>query len=161
MLYFGRSAAVGGFFSSRFTFERPFFFRFLTWNHGTISNITITDWLEMFLVSNSIIFISKVNHTWSKRSLSTKPVFQKILTKALCQYILDLMSKKKLGTFNELINAYFQSFICLPWYEHFLASIFCKVSLALLSKIRKILERLKENITKTWKPLIIDRSKWC
>ena len=82
-----------------------------------------------------------------------------ILTKVFCQYILNLMSKKKLGSFNDLINAYFQSFICLPRYEHFLASIFCKVSLALLNRIQPILERPKENITKTWKPSIIDRSK--
>ena len=82
-------------------------------------------------------------------------------SKALCQYILNLMSKKKLSSFNDLINAYFQSFICLPWYEHFLASIFCKVSLALLNRIQPILERLKENITKPWKPSVIDRSKWC
>ena len=36
------------------------------------------------------------------------------------------MSKKKLGSFNDLINAYFQSFIfiCLPRYERFLASKF-------------------------------------
>ena len=35
-------------------------------------------------------------------------------SKAFCQYILNLMSKKKLGSFNDWINAYFQSFICLP-----------------------------------------------
>ena len=72
-------------------------------------------------------------------------------SKAFCQYILNLMSKKKLGSFNDLIiNTCFQSFICLPRYryEHFLASIFCKVSLALLNRIQPILERLKENITK-------------
>ena len=43
-----------------------------------------------------------------------KPVFERILTKAFCQYILNLMSEKKLGSFNDWINAYFQSFICLP-----------------------------------------------
>ena len=48
------------------------------------------------------------------RSLPTKPVFKRILTKAFCQYILNLMSKKKLGSFNDWIYAYFQSFICLP-----------------------------------------------
>ena len=103
------------------------------------------------------------------RSLPTKPLFKRILTKAFCQYILNLMSKKKLGSFNDLIiNTYFQSFICLPIYglpryryEHFLASIFCKVSLALLNRIQPILERLNENIMKPWKPSIIDRSKWC
>ena len=51
------------------------------------------------------------------RSLPTKPVFKRILTKAFCQYILNLMSKKKLGSFNDLmINTYSQSFICLPIY---------------------------------------------
>ena len=93
----------------------------------------------------------------------TKPVFKRILTKAFCQYIFNLMSKKKLGIFNDLINAYFKSFICLPRYryEHFLASIFCKVSLALLNEIQPILERLNENITKPGKPSITERSKWC
>ena len=129
------------------------------------SNITISDWFEMFLVSNSITVISKVSHTWiffpwSWRSLPTKLVFERIVTRAFCQYILNPMSKKKLGSFNNLINAYFQSFICLPRYKHFLASVFCKVSLALLNRIPPILEKPKENITKPWKPSIIDRSKW-
>ena len=35
-------------------------------------------------------------------------------SKTFYQYILNLMSKKKLGSFNDWINAYFQSFICLP-----------------------------------------------
>ena len=39
--------------------------------------------------------------------------------------MLNPMSKKKLGRFNDLTNAYYQSFICLPRYEHFLTSIFC------------------------------------
>ena len=147
---------------------------FLGFQHGngssvkaiTISNITISDWFEMFLFSNSIIVIPKVNHTWvifphSKRSLLTKLVFKRILTKAFCQYILNLMSKKKLGSFNDLINAYFQSLICLPRYEHFLASIFCKVFLELFNQIQPILERLKANITKPWKPSVIDRSNLC
>ena len=38
-------------------------------------------------------------------------------SKALCQCVLNLMSKKKLGSFNDWINAYFQSFICLPPYD--------------------------------------------
>ena len=88
-----------------------------------------------------------------------------ILTKAFCQYILNLMSKKKLGSFNDLIiNSYFQFFISLSWYrcEHFLASIFCKVFLALLNRVPPILERLNENIMKPWKPSIIDKcNKWC
>ena len=166
-------ATVDELFYSRFTFKLPFCFMFSTWkwlvsqgNHATISNITISDWFEMFLVSNSITVISKVSHTWiffpwSWRSLPTKLVFERIVTRAFCQYILNPMSKKKLGSFNNLINAYFQSFICLPRYKHFLASVFCKVSLALLNRIPPILEKPKENITKPWKPSIIDRSKWC
>ena len=69
-----------------------------------------------FLVCNSI-FISKVSHTWisflnpKDQSNPTKPVFERILTKALFQYTLNLVSKKKLGSFNYWINAYFQSFI--------------------------------------------------
>ena len=123
----------------------------------------------MFLVSNSIIVIPKVNHTWiifphSLRSLPIKLVFKRILTKAFCQYILNLMSKKELDSFNDLIiNTCFQSFICFPRYryQHFLASIFCKDSLALLNRIHPILERLNENIMKPWKPSIIDRpNKW-
>ena len=105
----------------------------------------------MFLVSNRIIVISKVNYTWiifprSQRSLPTKPVFERILTKAFCQYTLNLSSKKKLGSLNNLINAYFQSFICLPWYGHFLASIFCKVSLALPNRIQPSWEDLRKTL---------------
>ena len=120
-------AAVDGFFYSGFTVKLPFFFRFPTWKWLArqlrqschFSNTTISDWFEMFLISNSIIVISKVKHTWiifprSQRSLPTKPpVFERILTKAFCQYIIHLMSKTKLSSFNHLINAYFQSFICV------------------------------------------------
>ena len=56
--------------------------------------------------------------------MPTKLVFERIFTKAFCQYILNLMPKKKLGRFNVWINTFFQSFICLPWYKHFLVSIF-------------------------------------
>ena len=76
-----------------------------------MSNITISDWL-MFLVSISIIVIPKVNHT-----------------------LLNLISKKKLGSFNDLVNAYFQCLIYFTRYEHFLASIVCKASLELLNRI--------------------------
>ena len=113
----------------------------------------------MLLASNIIIVI--FNNTWiifpqSSKSLPTKSVFERILTKVLCQYILNRMSKKKLGSFNDLIKAFFQSFICLLQYEHFLVRIFCKVSLTLLKRIQPILERLKENITKPWQPSIIE-----
>ena len=90
--------------------------------------------------------------SWQKRSVST--------------YLTSCQRRNwKLGSFNDLIiNTYFQSFICLPryWYEQFPASIFCKVSLALLNRIQPILERLNKSITKQWKPSIIGRSnKWC
>ena len=63
------------------------------------------------------------------RSLPTKPVFKRILAKPFCQYLLNLMSKKKLGSFIDLIiNTYFQSFVYLsiyglpryPWHYCFL-----------------------------------------
>ena len=38
-------------------------------------------------------------------------------SKAFCHYILNLMSKKKLDSFSDWINAYFQSFICLSPYD--------------------------------------------
>ena len=56
--------------------------------------------------------------------MPTKLVLERIFTKAFCQYILNLMPKEKLSGFNDWINTFFQSFICLPWYEHFLVSIF-------------------------------------
>ena len=85
-------------------------------NHATISSITISDWFEFFLVCNSIIAISKVSHAWIGLSfLDPRDIclpYQ--FSKAFCQYILNLMPKKKSGSFNNWINAYFQSFICLP-----------------------------------------------
>ena len=39
-------------------------------------------------------------------------------SKAYCQYILNLMSKKKLGSFNDWIKAYLQSFIRLPLHHN-------------------------------------------
>ena len=109
----------------------------------------------MLLVPNSIIVIPKVNHTsiifpWSLRSLPTEPDFKRVLTKAFCQGILNLMPKKKLCSFNDLINTYFRSIICFPDHEHSPAGIFCKVSLALLNRIQPILERVQEDITKPW-----------
>ena len=75
--------------------------------------------------------------SWQKRSDST--------------YLTWLMPKKKLDSFNDLINTYFQSFICLPQYEHFLASIsafpwHCWTEVSQSSKeLRKIL-RSHENL---------------
>ena len=68
-------------------------------------------------------------------------------SKAFCQYILNLMSKKKLGNFNDLISNFFNpSYVCHDM--NIFWPVFCKVSLALLNRIQPILERLKENITK-------------
>ena len=70
-----------------------------------------------FLVCNSIA-ISKVSHTWifflNAKSNPTKRVFERILKKAFFQYTLNLVSKKKLGSFNDWINVYFQSLKCFP-----------------------------------------------
>ena len=110
------------FFNSRFTFKLSFFFRFSAWkwlvSSGNHATITISDW---FTQSQPYLdYLSSI-----LRSLSIKPVFKRILTKAFCQYILNLVSKKKLGSFNDLIiNGCFQSFTCLSRYRygHFLAS---------------------------------------
>ena len=83
--------------------------------HAAISNITINDWFEIYLISNSI------SHTWiifprSKTSLPTKPVFESILTKALCQYILNLMSKKNPSYVCHDMNIFCPaSFVKFPW----------------------------------------------
>ena len=102
----------------------------------------------MNYLSSILKFLAYQNSFW-----------EEILTKAFCRYILNLKSKKKLGSFNDWNKAYFQSFICLPRYEYFLASSFSAVSSALPKRIQSILERLKENTTKAWKPSIIDESK--
>ena len=114
-------AAVDELFYSRFTFNLSFFFRFSTWkwllslgNHAIISSITICDWVEIFWFvialllyrKSAILGLSFLN----PKNLSLPNQF----SKAICQYILNLMSKKKLGCFNDWINAYFQSFIRLP-----------------------------------------------
>ena len=83
-------------------------------NHGTISSITISDWFEFFW------FVLALLLYWKSAILGLSFLRPKDLclpnqfSKAFCQYILNLMSKKKLGSFNDWINAYFQSFICLP-----------------------------------------------
>ena len=72
----------------------------------------------MFLVSNSIIDIPK-NHTWiifSPKDLCLPNQFSRIEED---KYILNLISWKKLGSFNDLIvDTYFQPFIYLPQYWH-------------------------------------------
>ena len=49
-----------------------------------------------------------------------------LFSKAFCHLILNLMSKKKLGSFNDWINAYFQSFICLLPHDIFLPASLSK-----------------------------------
>ena len=66
LLYFGRSSSWWAFLFKIYI-STSIFFKVLDMemaqgNHATICNITISDWLEMYLVSNSIIVISKVNH---------------------------------------------------------------------------------------------------
>ena len=109
MKLFWEKKQLISFFYSKFTFKLSFFFRFSTWkwlvSSGNHATVTTSDW---FIQSQPV-----------------KPVFKRILTKVFCQYILNLVSKKKLGSFNDLIiNGYFQSFTYLPryWYGHFLAS---------------------------------------
>ena len=102
----------------------------------------------MFLFSNSIIVSQPYLDYLSSilRSLPTKPVFKRILTKAFCQYILNLMSKKKLGSFNDWINAYFQSFICLPPHDMHM-NIFWPASLS------KFLWRFCTEFSQSWNNL--------
>ena len=77
---------------------------------------SISDWIEMFLVSNSIIDIPK-NHTWiifNPKDLCLPNQFSRIEED---KYILNLISWEKLGSFNDLIvDSYFQPFIYLPQY---------------------------------------------
>ena len=66
-----------------------------------------------FLVSNSIIVISK-SAILGLSFLDPKDLcLPNQFSKVFCQYILNLMSKRKLCSFNDWINAYFQSFIYL------------------------------------------------
>ena len=82
-------------------------------NHGTINSITISDWFEFFW------FVPALLLYWKSAILGLSFLRPKDLclpnqfSKVFCQYILNLMSKKKLGSFDDWINAYFQSFICL------------------------------------------------
>ena len=82
-------------------------------NHGTISSITISDSFEFFWFVQALLLY------WKSAILGLSFLRPKDLclpnqfSKAFCQYILNLMSKKKLGSFDDWINAYFQSFICL------------------------------------------------
>ena len=70
----------------------------------------------------------------------------KQFSKAFCQYILNLMSKKKLGSFNDWINTYFQSFICLPPHDMHM-NIFWPASLS------KFLWRFRTEFSQSWNNL--------
>ena len=95
-------------------------------NHGTISSITISDSFEFFWFVQALLLY------WKSAILGLSFLRPKDLclpnqfSKAFCQYILNLMSKKKLGSFNDWINAYFQSFICLLPHDIFLPASLSK-----------------------------------
>ena len=134
------------------------FHSFLGFQHGSGSSVKVIMQLLPLAIGlkcfwfliGLLLYLRSADYISSiLRSLPTKPVFKRILAKAFCQYILNLMLKKKLGSFNDLItNTYFQSFIyvCPSMVCHDILGI--TVSLALLSKIQLILERLNKNITK-------------
>ena len=85
--------------------------------------------------------------SWQKRSVST--------------YLTWCQRRNWVASMIELKLTYQPSYVCRSTiYEHFLASISFKVSLTFLNIIQPILEEFQENITKPWKPSIIDRSKW-
>ena len=123
------------------------------------NHITISDWFEMFWFLIALLLYPK---TTIFRLSSLDP-------KDLCvpnQFSRGSWQERSVSTYltwcqRRNLIAYFQSFICLSRCKHFMASIFCKVSLALLDRIQAILERIEDNIAKPWKPSIIDRSKWC
>ena len=96
------------------------------------------NWFEIFwsiialsFYPKSDIYLNIFPHSW--RFLPTKPVFESISTKstkASYQYIFNLMSKKKwVASMLELTFIINPSYVCSR-YEHFLASLFCKISLA-------------------------------
>ena len=101
------------------------FHSFLGFQHGsgssvkaimlpTISSITISDWFEFFWFVITLLSYRK-SAIFGLSFLDPQDICLSYqFSKAFCQYILNLMSKKKLGSFNDWINAYFQCLICLP-----------------------------------------------
>ena len=95
-------AAVGEFFYSRFTFKISFFFRFSTWkwlviegNHATISRITVSKWFEFFCFVIALLLYQK-SAILGLFFLNSKDLcLPNQFSKAFCQYIPNLMSKKK------------------------------------------------------------------
>ena len=79
--------------------------------------ITISDWFEF------LWFVIALLLYWKSAILALSFINPEDLylsnqfSKAFCQYILNLMSKKKLDSFNDWINAYFQCFTCLPSHD--------------------------------------------
>ena len=154
LCYILREAVVDACFYSRFLFKLSFFFMvFSTWkwlvsydNHLTMSNITIRNSLENSLVSNIAILL----HLYSKSAILGLSFLDprdfclpnQFSGKSWQTYsvsiLFNLVSKKKFGSFNDGINTHFQSLKCLSQYEHFLASMFRKVSLVLLNRIHLI-----------------------
>ena len=151
--YILRKAAVDEFFSSRFTFT---FILFLGLQHGSASSLkavmplSATSPLAIglkFLWFLIVLLLYPKSTILGLFFLDPKEIclpnqLSRGSWQKRCPYILNLISKKKLGSFNDWINSYFQSFICLPRYEHFLPGIFSKVSLTLLKRIQPILEIL-------------------
>ena len=122
------------------------------------SHITISDWFEMFWFLIALLLYPK----------STIFGLSFLDPKDIClpnQFSRGSWQERSVSTYltwcqRRNLIANFQFFIYLPGCKHFMASIFCKVSLALLNRIQAVMESIKYDIAKPWKPSIIDRSKW-
>ena len=81
--------------------------------------------------------------SWQKHSVST--------------YLTWCQRRNWVASMIELKLIYNPLYVCRSTtiYEHFLASISFKVSLAFLNRIQPILEELQENITKPWQPSVV------
>ena len=120
--------------------------------------ITISDWFECFW------FVIALLLYWKSAILGLSFIDPEDLylsnqfSKAFCQYILNLMSKKKLGSFNDWINTCFPSFICLLLHDRFDMNIFWPASLA------KFPWRFWTKFSKSWnnlrKTLRRDENLW-
>ena len=113
--------AVDEFFYSRFIFKFQSFLDYF--QHGSCSLVKGIMALSATLPSAiglkifCITVISKVSHTWILSSILKIFAYQtsfwdEILTKAFCQYILNLMSKKKRGSFNYWTLCFIPSYFC-------------------------------------------------
>ena len=135
------------------------FHSFLGFQHGsgssvkaimlpTISSITISDWFEFFWFVIALLLYRKSailglsfldpkdlclpnqfsRGSWQKRSVST--------------YLTWCQRRNWVASMIELTLIFNPSYVChpVPRYEHFLASISFKISLAFLNRIQPILE---------------------